>query len=302
MREAGSREPPIDCTSDVAETVADLEETFGVTDEQPSVGPQDVGESVEQSALGRFVEIDDDIAAEDHVKCAAHRPGVEKVQLIEHDQRFEGLRHLDRVVIDLRDELMAQRSRDRFGALAVVAAGLRGRDHVRIDIGRQDLRIPALAIAERFANGHRDRIGLLAGGAARRPDPEAANRRRPRLRKIGQHLAGEELEVMRLAEKARQVRGDGIDHHPTFRLALRAFQDLAVVGEILDAERPKSAGQPTVDEVALALAQDDSRLLLDQPDDCREVAVEELEFLLCRDWHGRRLAAAHRRRLADVDR
>ena len=60
---------------------------------------------------------------------------------------------------------------------------------------------------QRFGGNHRETVRLFAGRTTRRPDAQAT-RRRVALHRLGQHVGGQRLEVMVLAEERSDVGGD----------------------------------------------------------------------------------------------
>ena len=114
-----------------------------MADDQMAAGPQALGESGEQALLGRLVEIDHHVAAEDHVEpdIGADRPVVrQQVDLPKRDL-FAQTR-FDFVVFPVRatapQEILAQQGRrDRGDALAVVDGVLGVGEDIGIDVRRQ---------------------------------------------------------------------------------------------------------------------------------------------------------------------
>ncbi len=91
-----------------------------------------------------------------------------------------------------------------FGVKA--GAGLHRRDRV-VQIGGKDLqRCLRRGLRGKFQPGHRDGIGLLAGGTAQRPDARRVFR--PVFYEAGENLPLEHLEYFRIPEEARHVDQD----------------------------------------------------------------------------------------------
>ena len=61
-------------------------DTFGMADVESPTGRKDRHEAVPHQFLCAVVEINDDVAAEDHLKAAAHRPIAEEVELTNADE------------------------------------------------------------------------------------------------------------------------------------------------------------------------------------------------------------------------
>ena len=66
---------------------------FGMAEEQIAARRQQIGVALEQPPLGRLVEIDHHVAAEDRVERAAHRPGMQQVQRLDGDQFAQARMH-----------------------------------------------------------------------------------------------------------------------------------------------------------------------------------------------------------------
>jgi hypothetical protein len=91
--------------------------------------------------------------------------------------------------------------------------------------------------------------------------------------------------MVAFAKEAGQVGGDRIDQQPAFGISIPAFKDVAVSREIIDAERPQPRRQPPIDQVALAIGENNSGMRLDQLCDSLEVVVTQREFLLSNGLH-----------------
>src|SRR3546814_7869202 len=112
----------------------------------------------------------------------------------------------------------------RYATLVRAYPACGGHQYLRVDVGRDDLdrrRQPAGG----FGGADRDRIRFLAGRGRRAPDPR---------RTIARQTAQENLqllEVMRLAEKARQVCGQRVGETFPLRRRRRGIQSVEIAVE-----------------------------------------------------------------------
>ena len=60
------------------------------------------------------------------------------------------------------DETLAERRRNGLDRPNGIAAGLATADHFRIQVGRENARIPAPEVGDRIENRHRHAVGLFA--------------------------------------------------------------------------------------------------------------------------------------------
>src|SRR5690606_23082806 len=121
----------------------------------------------------RLVEVDRHVAAEYGVERSLHWPGSDQVERLERDQVAYGGGHADRTVPKLFQLLRTLRTEPAQLIFRVNPQRCLGDDR-GINVGAQDLEVPALELRKGREQIHADRIGLLAGGAACRPDAQPA--------------------------------------------------------------------------------------------------------------------------------
>ena len=97
-------------------------------------------------------------------------------------------------------------------------------------------------------------------------------------------------EMMRFAIELRQVGRYRVDQVADFVLALAPFQERAVVGEGLQAERPQAPRQASIDHLPLVIAQHDPGALPHDRGELLEVPVRQGELATtagnrCRGGH-----------------
>ncbi len=164
---------------------------------------QQVGETGPDAHLGRLVEVDDDVAAEDNVELSLERPLGHQVELVVGDQALQAVIDLmlaATVDLDLLEPLLAQRRRNGFERLIIIGALTRDREDLRIDVGREDLEIVIEHVGEGLKDRQRDRIGFLAVRTGGRPDAHAPTRLGA-LDQTRQNLVTQMVEMMVLRKK-----------------------------------------------------------------------------------------------------
>src|SRR6185312_17346522 len=80
-------DPPVNGLADEGIAVADLEEAFGMTEEEQVTGTLQPRDAHEELPLGLLVEVDHHVAAENGVQRPSHRQGVDEIELLECDER-----------------------------------------------------------------------------------------------------------------------------------------------------------------------------------------------------------------------
>ena len=137
-------------------------------------GSSSLAQALEDAGLGVLVEIDQHVAAEDHVESAEMGEILQQIELpMLHHGADIGIELPE--LADLRE--MLDQQLDRQAALHLELAedaGLGFFQHRLRQIGRDDLDPPARQRRAQFLQAHRDRIRLLPGGGRRAPDPQRA--------------------------------------------------------------------------------------------------------------------------------
>ena len=141
-------------------------------EDQPSVGPQRIGEGLQRDPLERLGEVDQDVPAEDQVDPREGHPGTQVV-LAEDHLRAQRLGDLEGRA-GRREIAIAQGRRDARQCPGRVDPTTGERDRRGIDVGREDPDIERRLAVQDLGDRHRQRVGLLARGAARGPDAQLA--------------------------------------------------------------------------------------------------------------------------------
>ena len=150
---------------------------FRMTDIKCSIDRQKRREAAPDPGLSLFLEVNDNIPAQDSVELALHRPRADQIQLAERHKVAQLVNSAEFCVISpgyRRKPTMAQIRRYRLQSAGRIDACARFGDHIGIDIGGQDFNIVARGIGHERQDGQADRVGLLAIGAGCRPDTDPA--------------------------------------------------------------------------------------------------------------------------------
>jgi hypothetical protein len=100
-----------------------------------------------------------------------------------------------------------------------VASGLRAREHVARQVGREDADAPIVERREVFGQQHRERIWLLTGRRRRAPDREFAPGA-ARGHQAGNYFRSQQVERRSIPEEGRLVRRHRLDHVSAHRLVV----------------------------------------------------------------------------------
>src|SRR5579884_289419 len=269
---AGSLE--VDRRLHIAELVRGGGEALGMADEEEAARAEQLPEAADELLLRGLVEVDHDVAAEDHVERSFHRPRLHQVEPGEPDQG-------PNVVVDAVEpgrgwlnasEVSVHQRRGETGQGILLVGRLAGPgEHGGGDIGSEDLDVQTIEVRERFAEHERNGVGLFAGGAAGAPDaaPAAGT-------ELGNDVLAKEVEVPGFAEKARLVGGQHVDHGDQLAAA-RVTPDVGdVVVVVGKAERTQPLGETRLDKPFFALTQVDAAELVEQAADRLELRRGEL--------------------------
>src|SRR5579875_1685677 len=105
-----------------------------MADEQPSARGENIRHAVEQASLNRLLKIDDDIAAEDDVEFAPHRPLLQQIEGLEADSLSKGVSHPD-PAIALPLDAGGIFGRYRARPIGIVETFLRNPHDIGVDVG-----------------------------------------------------------------------------------------------------------------------------------------------------------------------
>src|SRR5262245_30643271 len=238
------------------------------------------------SGLGQDVplpgrgEVDQHVAEHHHVEHAQVAERVQQVHALEAHQ-LPGLVLQHRNASVAVEVLLAQPQRQAAAHRdGVVAAGLGDRERVSADVGREDLELlgaeaAQLARALHLAQQDRDRVGLLAGRARRRPDRDlAAAVLAGALDRLGHDHLAHRLPERHVAEPRRLVRGHVVDDAVAQGRA-RAASLLVELAEARAARLDHHLAEARLDQVHLRVLERDPAPGFDQP--AQEVELVALE-------------------------
>mmetsp|Transcript_60042 Transcript_60042/g.142148 ORF Transcript_60042/g.142148 Transcript_60042/m.142148 type:complete len:263 (+) Transcript_60042:1817-2605(+) len=248
-----------------------------MADKQLAARAHHAVDALEHLALRRRVEIDHDIAAEDHVESVAELPlGVHQVQRAELHPALQLGLHADLAGVRARapHEEVLQPGGVQAARVGVVDAPLGGGQHIGVDVAGDELHRGAGP--ERLAAGHQDGIGLLARRRGAAPDPH-------RFADEGLEVVLERVEMVFLAKEGGQVGRQAVDEFLPFlgaRRAARCFEPLQIAGEAPVSRLAQAPREPAVDHRMLAIVQADAGMLVDQLAHAVEVGLAEAEFMI----------------------
>ncbi len=121
---------------------------FRMTDVEPAARPELPGETLDQRLLGRRIEIDHHVAAEDDIEQTLERPRPQQVELAERNHRSQLFRYLHGLLaLAAGKELFIFGGNVLGGADGELAAGGLG-ENIGIDIGRQHAQVMPGEIAD----------------------------------------------------------------------------------------------------------------------------------------------------------
>lgn len=202
--------------------------------------------------MGCLGEIDHHVSAEDHVERAPHWPSFDQVQGTETHEitGWRGNAPFPSLFAGLRPFLNEVR-RHFFDLGPREQAGPGSCEYRLIDISRENLQVvPSQAVIE-LEQGHRDRIGLLAGRAARRPDPDAVAGTRAG-QNVRRDLRPERLKMTLLAKEARDIRGKRRDQVRNLGGAAFTIEHRQIGSEFGASRRAQTPDEPRLHHGALA--------------------------------------------------
>ncbi|GAE49014.1 hypothetical protein XPU_0546 [Xanthomonas arboricola pv. pruni str. MAFF 311562] len=229
----------------------------------------------QDAALGRLVEIDHHVAAEQRrVRAADIVTRCQQVQLAVFDELAQRRDDPALALVGAAaalEVLALDRCIQRGDAVDGVDAARGGFQHLGVDVGGDDADRRGQG-AEGFAGGDGDGVGLLTGGGRAGPDLQR------RLRGALLQFFAQLVEVVRLAEERGQIGGQRVGERLPFLLVVACFHLVQVVAEGAQAEHAKTTRQPAIHHVALGRSQGDADTLIDQVADALEIAVAKIKF------------------------
>ena len=201
---------------------------------QIAVARRGAGHAVEHVDLGLLVEIDQHVAAEDHVEQAELGKVAEQVELAVFDHGAQLRRDLPQLA-DLGE--MADQKLNRQPALHLELAVDPKPcllQHLAGEIGRQNVDAPAGDLALHGFEAHGERIRLLPGGRGGAPDADRARRATRRDQRRHDDVA-EMLERHLVAEEERLVGHHRFDDRGHQRIVLAEAEHAHQIAEAAQA-------------------------------------------------------------------
>ena len=151
------------------EEIAAPADVFRRSQKQPSARPQRVVEDGDEPLLQVGIQIDEQIAAHDHVDA---REGRVLDQIVIGDTHHVADRLREHEIVVLRKEIAVEQFERHVldGALRI-AGGPRLLQHRLVDVGGEDLHVrPHTRARKLLGHQNREAVGFLTAGAAGRPD------------------------------------------------------------------------------------------------------------------------------------
>src|SRR5579862_8409955 len=138
--------------------------------------------------------------------------------------------------------------------------------HPGADVGGQYFALPSLFDREVFQQEHGQRVRFFTAGASRAPDPQAGRTVSGRafMAPARENMFCEEIEMPRLAEKMRLVRGDAVDHHRALVLLVGLRDEFEILSHVLQREQPQPPRQSSGEQCVLVLAQPYPALVINE--------------------------------------
>ena len=152
------------------EQVAERTRRLGCPQDQVAAVPEGVGEGVQGLLLQRGGEVDQDVAAQDQVDLGERRPLAEVV-LPEDDHAPDRLADLIGAVLD-REVALDEVGPDVGDGGGGVDAPPGEGDRIVVQVGGEDADVDGTGLPHELGDDQGQRVGLLAGRAARRPEAQ----------------------------------------------------------------------------------------------------------------------------------
>jgi hypothetical protein len=239
-----------------------------LAEHQQPAGTQREMEGVHQARLRRRLQVDQHVAAADHVEPWKRRVACQ-VMAREDDALAQRRSHLDAVVGGFEMACAQPLGQRRQGARVVDAApGLAQGGHVQVG-GEHLQRMRGAGLLDRVEPDHRDRVRLLAGGAA--GDPHAYRLVGRLVRQAAPDLLAQRVERERVAPE-RGHRDQRLAHQRV-EFGRVGVHPREVLGQRRHAEDLQPARQAAAQRGVLVVVQVDAVVLLDQPEQRVQVRV-----------------------------
>ena len=139
------------------------------------------------------------------------------------------------------------------------------------EVGGENAHVTRGDVAERLIREHRERVRLLAARASGAPDPHRTLQR-------GEDRVAQVVEVRRLTQEAGLVGRERIDHLGELAPRRLLCDEIEIRVEVGQIERAEPLGQTRAHEPFLAFAHADSRVLMEQLGDSRELCRRNFAF------------------------
>ena len=226
-----------------------------------------VDEFVQQRFLGRPVEVDDDVPAENHVEPFPQpETVVHEIKALKSNLRpqFGHDPHQAAAPVLAPQQVFPLEIHGHGNhALFIVNGGPRLFENPCRYIGRHDIVGEPGNCFGVLLKHHRQGVGLLAGGTPRTPDVEPSSP--APFCPLRQDMVHKVVEMVRLTEKIGLVGGNQIDHLNQFQLQpFTAEQEVAVLTERFHAQSPQPFLQPCFEHGLLCRRHLDAALFVNE--------------------------------------
>jgi hypothetical protein len=252
-------------TIDDLEVVGQLGNALAGAEEQDALANEREAEQAEHLLLRRDLQVDEHVAAAHQVHPRERRIA-DGVVPREDDHRTKLGPDLPALPAahEVAFQALGGDAEHRLGAVDARRCRLQ---RARVHVGGEDLHQPAAHPRRHLLQEHRQRVDLLAGGAARHPDAERSVRV-PLREQLGQHAVLEDVERLLVAEEPghpdEQVAVEDV------QLLARARQAFHVGRQVVDARQLQAALDAAGDGARLVVGEVDPELLLEHGVDRRE--------------------------------
>src|SRR6266700_3585087 len=245
------------------ERVGNPDHGFGRPQHQHAVGLERFGDALEDRDLGILVEIDQDVAAEDHVELAEMGKVLQQIELALLHHAADIGTDLPEFA-DLGEVLDQQLNRQSALHLELAVDPRLGLfENFLRQVGGDDLDPPACQGLGPFLQAHRNRVRLLAARTRRGPDSQRAAVG-ARLQQRRQDRVAQMIERNLVAEEEGLVGGHCL--HDLGRQRFRAaFHFLDEFGNARQAGPARQRDQPALDQILLVGGEIEARALFQEP-------------------------------------
>ena len=237
-----------------------------MADQKIAAGNKMTAHSLHQFLLGLAIKVNHDISAKNNLEFPVMFIGLGQVQLPETHPLGHLLLHtvvlgpFAHAHLEITPQPFARQVLD---PLLRIDRPLGGIQNLCGNIGGCDIPLPSRHRRIKFAQIKTQAVRFLAGGTGSAPYAELLLSRHQQCR---QCLVHQELEMLFLAEKTREIGGEGIQHLCELGWIIAVLEIFAVLGQRLMTQRPHALAQTRTDQRFLAVVQSNARLFINKID------------------------------------